>query len=333
LTVITGDNGAGKTSLLEAIAYIANQQSFRDSPREALIREAQPSAIIRSCVLDGTRELLMEIEIDPTKRDVIQRNRQRILRSQDLRETLRVTIFTPDDLALVKNGPLERRRYLDQILIAAHPKMVSVVQSFDKVLRQRNVLLKQSGGRLNTEIENTLDVWDTQFCDLTNRLVDARRALVFELIPRAGEAFQRLTRFPHSLQLEYQSSYEGSIEDALVLSRHDDLRRGVSTVGPHRDDLFITAEALDARTRLSQGRQRAVTLALRLAAHDVVTKYTGSSPVLLLDDVFSELDEPTSEALFSELPAGQTLLTTAGVLPKSALAHQSVILVDGGLHS
>ena len=131
--------------------------------------------------------------------------------------------------------------------------------------------------------------------------------------------------------MEYQSSYPDTLREALLLAQSDDLRRGVSTVGPQRDDLLIRADELDARTRLSQGRQRAVTLALRLAAHDVVAKSSGSSPVLLLDDVFSELDGPTSEALFSELPPGQTLLTTAGILPVSAKTHHKVQLEKGQL--
>ena len=329
MTVITGENGAGKTSLLEAIGYVATQQSFRRSPREALVRNAATSAIIRAEVTENAHKQLIEIEIDPTRRDVVQRNRQRIMRAQQLSETLRVTVFTPDDLVLVKEGPSEWRQYLDEILVAAHPKLLLIQQKMEKVLRQRNVVLKQSNGRLNAEIGSTLDVWDYQLSEVGEQLVLARKELIEELGPRATDAFQQLTRSPSNLRFEYLSSYQGSLNTALARSRSDDLRRGVSTVGPHRDDLLIFAADLDARTRLSQGRQRAVTLALRLAAHDVVTKYTGTTPVLLLDDVFSELDEPTSDALFEELPPGQTLLTTAGVLPAKAKAHLSVSLHEG----
>jgi len=315
--------------LLEAVAYIAIQQSFRQSPRESLVRNGADRAFVRSTIIDDQRETLVEIEIDPTKRDVVQRNRQRIYRSQQLAEILRVTVFTPDDLVLVKGGPAERRQYLDDLLIASSPKLRTVIQKMEKIFRQRNVLLRQSNGRLSQDIANTLDVWDAQLCDVGERVVLARKDLLEELHPRAAEAFRNLTRLPMSLSLEYQHSYQGSLREALEQAREIDLRRGLSTVGPQRDDFSIRADSLDSRTRLSQGRQRAITLALRLAAHDVVARASGTSPVLLLDDVFSELDEPTAEALFAELPVGQTLLTTAGVIPRIATAHCTVLLEQG----
>jgi DNA replication and repair protein RecF len=273
----------------------------------------------------------MEIQIAPPQRDIVMRNRQRLSRLQELHDTLRVTVFTPDDLTLVKDGPSERRNYLDQILVDSQPKYQLALQQLDRVLRQRNMLLKQAGGRLTSEVTTTLEVWDLQLTDLGTQIVAARRSLIEELLPRAREAFSRLTRLREPLDLIYQPSYEGALEIALAKVRSDDLRRGVSTVGPHRDDLLITAAQLDARTRLSQGRQRAITLSLRLAAHDVVTEHSGITPILLLDDVFSELDDPTAEALFAELPTGQTLLTTAGVLPKGASTHRGVTIVEGGL--
>lgn len=280
-------------------------------------------------MVNRQREELIEIEIDPSHRDVVQRNRQRITRSQQLSESLKVTVFTPDDLVLVKDGPGERRQFLDEILVVVRPKLHPLLQKLEKILRQRNVLLRQANGRLTVEVASTLEVWDTQLAEAGDRVVQARKDLVVELIPRAQKAFQKLTRSPLELQLDYQPSYSGSLHDALLGARVDDLRRGVSTLGPQRDDLLIRADDLDARTRLSQGRQRAVTLALRLAAHDAVSRVSDSHPILLLDDVFSELDGPTSEALFSELPAGQTLLTTAGNLPMSANTHRKVRL-DGG---
>lgn len=288
-----------------------------------------PRAIIRSGVLEDQREHLVEIEIDPKKRDVVQRNRQRVSRSHELAESLRVTVFTPDDLVLVKGGPAERRQYLDDVLAQSHVKLASMIQTMEKILRQRNVLLRQAHGRLSRDVEDTLDIWDVQLCEVGERVVAARKSLVDELVPRAAEAFQRLTRHPFALTLEYLPSYVGSLEDALALGREEDIRRGVSTRGPQRDDLMIRADYLDARTRLSQGRQRAITLALRLAAHDVVARASGMTPVLLLDDVFSELDEPTAEALFAELPGGQTLLTSAGIIPRAADAHCTIMLSNG----
>lgn len=312
--------------MLEAVAYVATQQSFRQSPRESLVRNEAARAFIRTTIVDGQRSTLVEIEIDPARRDLVQRNRQRITRALDLTDSLRVTVFTPDDLVLVKGGPAERRRFLDELLVASSPKLRIVIQTMERVLRQRNVLLRQAGGRLSRDTANTLDVWDLQLCEAGERVVLARRQLLEDLRPRAAEAFRNLTRLPMALSLEYQHSYEGSLEDALARAREIDLRRGLSTVGPQRDDFLVRMDSLDARTRLSQGRQRAVTLALRLAAHDVIARSSGISPVLLLDDVFSELDEPTAEALFDELPAGQTLLTSAGALPRVATAHCTVVL-------
>lgn len=293
------------------------------------MQHEQSQAIIRTSVIDKEREQLVEIEINPTQRDTYLRNRQRITRAHQLSDTMRVTVFTPDDLVLVKGGPAERRQFLDDVLISAYPKHRLLLQSMDKILRQRNMLLRQANGRLSLEIENTLDVWDAQFVDVGEQLVNARTALLNDLLPRASQAFRALTRSPLTLGLAYQSSYEGKLVEALDRARSDDIRRGTSTVGPHRDDVLISADYLDARTRLSQGRQRATTLALRLAAHDVVAGASGMSPVLLLDDVFSELDELTATALFAELPAGQTLLTTAGDIPSVAQAHCTVKIEEG----
>ena len=203
----------------------------------------------------------------------------------------------------------------------------------DKVLRQRATLLKQSGGRLTPEIAATLDVWDSQLAAAGSELIAAREELTGELAGPATTAFTRLTRLPATLSLAYQRSFAGPLLDALGAARDEDLRRGVTTVGPHRDELVIAADDLDARSRLSQGRQRAVTLALRLAAHEVVTTRSGTSPVLLLDDAFSELDEATAAALFDELPSGQAILTTAGPLPAKAIANQVLHLTAGVLTS
>lgn len=317
--------------MLEAIGYIANRSSFRHSPREALVRSGRNRAIIRAGIAERNTESLIEVEIDPKRRDVVQWNHQRTSRAQQSSGTLQVTVFTPDDLVLVKEGPSGRRQYLDEILANAHPKIRSDLTKMERVLRQRNVLLRQSVGRLTAEISSTLDVWDVQLAEVGTRIVNARRELVSRIAPRANSAFQQLTRSESKLEFDYQSSYAMTLYEALLQARTDDVRRGMSTLGPHRDDLSIYSDDLDARTRLSQGRQRAITLSLRLAAHDYVTEVSGQRPVLLLDDVFSELDTLTSEALFAELPPGQTLLTTAGVLPATAEAHHRVMIERGEL--
>lgn len=329
LTVVTGDNGAGKTSLLEAIGYASTQRSLRGSPREALIRNGASSAVVRLEAVTDERATLVEIEIAPPRRDQVLRNKQRISRIQELLETIEVTVFTPDDLALVKSGPQARRDFLDEVVTSAHPRLTRARQSAERVLRQRNVLLRQSGGRANQEVTATLDVWDEQLAAAGTVLCDARDALVAELEPVARQAFSRLTGSPVGLELTYVRSFAGDLRAALAEARADDLRRGITTVGPHRDELEISSGGLDARTRLSQGRQRCVTLALRLASHDVVARHARTPPVLLLDDAFSELDDATARALVIELPPGQAILTTAGTLPPGATPDALVRLRDG----
>lgn len=315
LTVVTGPNGAGKTSLLEAIGYLSLLRSFRRSPREALLRQGAVTAVVRGEVIEKRRSTLIEIEIRPPARDRAMLNRQRIGRTQELLEALRVTIFSPDDLVLIKGGPEERRSYLDDTLETLSPTFATLRSGVDRILRQRNSLLRQMAGRTNAETLSTLDIWDLQLADLGTDLVESRIDLVGGLALPTVDAFHRLTGTKGTLSIEYRPSYEGALSKALADARNEDLRRGVTTRGPHRDDLAIAFDDLDARTRLSQGRQRAATLALRLAAHEVITEKTGTPPLLLLDDAFSELDVQTAEALAGELPKGQAILTTANGLP------------------
>lgn len=254
-----------------------------------------------------------------------------MLRAQDLLATLRVSVFTPDDLALVKGGPQGRREFLDDALVSAHPNLLVLCQTVERVLRQRSALLRQSGGVPSPEVLATLDVWDYKLAEAGGTLVAAREKFLAELEPLAAAAFCNLTRRDDELQLVYERSFSGGLGEALSLARREDLRRGTTTIGPQRDEIAITAGGLDARTRLSQGRQRCVTLALRLAAHAAVTAAAGSRPVLLLDDAFSELDEATTRSLLSELPAGQAVLTTAGEIPPGARPAAVVRLEAGGI--
>jgi len=275
--------------------------------------------------------VLVEVEIAPPARDRAQVNRQRIARAQDLLEVLRVTVFSPDDLVLVKGAPEWRRDYLDDALAAAWPNKAVLRQTVDRVLRQRAVLLRQAERRLTPEILSTLEVWDAQLTAAGGTLTEEREQLVARLAPVVARAFSQLAGTESMLQLHYRRSYAGTLGEALEAARTEDLRRAVTTVGPHREDLSIAFEGLDARTSLSQGRQRAVTLALRLASHAVVAEVSGSEPLLLLDDAFSELDARTAEALAEELPPGQAILTTAGPLPENVRPGSVKRLVAGGV--
>lgn len=329
LTVVSGENGAGKTSLLEAIAYSSMLRSFRGSPREALVRTGTSGAAVRLEVADTGHRVLLEIGIAPPARDQVSRNKQRVGRAHEMLEALRTTIFTPDDMVLVKGGPQERRDFLDDLAVAVRPRLLPVRQTLERVLRQRNMLLRQAGGRESREVAATLDVWDEQLARAGSELTATREALVSELSPHASSAFTRLTGSDAGLGLDYRRCYGEDLAAALTRARGEDLKRQVTTVGPHRDELLVFSGDLDARTRLSQGRQRCVTLALRLGAHTIVAERSGMAPVLLLDDAFSELDDATARALVRELPDGQAILTTAGPTPPGA-RPDAVVELRGG---
>jgi len=331
LTVIVGGNGQGKSNLLEGVGWLATLSSFRGAPSEALVRRGCEQAVVRAEGERDGRLLLVEAEINLGRRDRVQVNRQPLKRTRDLLGALRVTVFAPDDLVLVKGGPAERRRYLDDLLVALHPRNDALEGEVERVLRQRGALLKQAGGRLTPEVEATLDVWDTKLASAGEELAEAREALVAALEPELGKAYDQVASTAAEVGVRYERSWVGPLDEALAAARVDDLRRGVSTVGPHRDELQLTIGGLPARTHASQGEQRSLALALRLAGHALVTETTGSAPVLLLDDVFSELDPDRSAALVAHLPAGQALLTTAGPPPPGVRAAATVRVVDGVL--
>jgi DNA replication and repair protein RecF len=274
--------------------------------------------------------LLIEAEINRSGRNRVQVNKQRLQRGRDLLGALRVTVFSPDDLGLIKGGPGGRREFLDDAVVSARPHHDLLRTELDRVLRQRNALLKQAGGRLSPEIEATLEVWDAKLVEAGEALTIARGSLLDQLAPALAVAYDQVARRSASVTATYVSSWRAQgLASALAASRRDDVRRGVSTVGPHRDEIELRVAGLPARTHASQGEQRSLAWALRLAAHGVVTETTGSSPILLLDDVFSELDAERSTSLLRHLPAGQTILSTAGPLPLEA-SPDLIVDVAGG---
>ena len=332
LTALLGANGQGKTNIMEAVGYLATLSSFRGAPTEALVRHGADSAIVRA---EGEREgraLLIEAEISPTGRSRVQVNRQRLTRTRDLLGALRVSVFSPDDLELVKGGPAERRRYLDETLVARRPALDVLRSDLDRILRQRNALLKQAGGRLTPEVEATLLVWDSKLVEAGEALADARTALIADMAAVLARAYDDVAGCSADVVAHYDAPWRADgLAAALDAARRDELRRGTSLVGPHRDELLLTIDGLPARTHASQGEQRSLALALRLAAHRVVTESTGTPPILLLDDVFSELDPDRSWALLAHLPSGQTLLSSATGLPPGATPEQTYRIEDGSI--
>ena len=316
-SLIVGSNGAGKTNLLEAIFYLATMTSFRVNTAEALIGtdSAISEAVVRGEMIVGQREVLFETAVRSTGRSQFQVNRQKV-RRRDLLGLAPVSIFMPDDLALLKGGPAERRRFLDDALSQIDPRLDVARSAMESILRQRNALLRQSGGGLSSESAVTLDVWDQKLADVGEQLAGARRSLVAKLDTIAASAYEEIAVQAIPMDLAYESTWTpGELEEALGRARREDLRRGVTTVGPHRDDVSVILDGKPARTHASQGEQRSLALALRLAAHRELEEATGQSPLLLLDDVFSELDPERSRGVLKALQSEQTLLTTTGALP------------------
>ena len=336
LTVIRGSNGAGKTNLLEAVGYLATLASFRGVTAEALVRHGCNLAVVRGEGRRGGRQLLVETEIRPSGRGRAALNRQPVRRASDLVDALRVSVFSPDDLVLVKGPPAGRRRWLDDALVALHPRNDALRRDFERVVRQRTTLLGQAGGRLTPDVATTLDVWDAKLTETGEALASARVELLERAQPVVAKAYEELATAgeppaaPAAVGLAYEAPWrDEGLAEALARVRADELRRGVSLVGPHRDDVALTVGGLPARTHASQGEQRSLALALRLAAHQVVAEEAGEAPVLLLDDVFSELDADRSGALLDHLPAGQALLTTTGAVPPGVAPERVLEVVDG----
>lgn len=334
LTAVLGPNGRGKTNLLEAVGYLATLRSFRGVPGDALVRVGADRAVVRGEVLANGREHLIEAEIGRTGRNRVLLDRQRLSRQRDLLDVMRITVFSPDDLDLVKGGPTERRGLLDDVLVALRPLNDEVRVDFERSLRQRNALLRQMAGRPDDSALVTLDVWDEKLSVTGDRLAALRAALVEQISPVVTTAYRDVAEEALEVGLRYLSSWrsptgEGGLAVALAASRSDDIRRGTTLVGPHRDELELTLRGLPARTHASQGEQRSLTLALRLAMHRVLLETYGTPPVLLLDDVFSELDPHRSAALIRALPEGQTLLSSAAGLPEG-IAPELVLEVDTG---
>ncbi|MFP4553145.1 MAG: DNA replication/repair protein RecF [Actinomycetota bacterium] len=336
VNLLIGPNGAGKTNLLESIAYLATLKSFRSVPDNGLIADDADSAVIRAGLHGEERERLIEIEIPRHGSRTTQVDKTRLRRTSDLLGVLRVVAFLPEDLDLIKRGPAYRRDLLDDIAVQLWPAAHLDQSEYERALRQRNAFLKQ--GRPD---ESTLAVWDSRLSQAGGRVL-ARRARVIELLSgMLAEAYAEIAHAETRAGFTYSPSWSGEIDDAsaadfgeriansLVDSRRIDYERRMTTVGPHRDEPGFSIDGHEARVHGSQGEQRTMALAVKLAAHRAVSSSVGESPVLLLDDVFSELDPDRANALAGALPGEtQTMITSAR--PEDVPVSGSVWQVDEG---
>ncbi|MFB6821638.1 DNA replication/repair protein RecF [Streptomyces virginiae] len=331
VTAFVGPNGQGKTNLVEAIGYLATLGSHRVSSDAPLVRMGADRAIIRAAVTQGERQQLVELELNPGRANRARINRSSQVRPRDVLGIIRTVLFAPEDLALVKGDPGERRRFLDELVTARSPRMAAVRSDYERVLKQRNTLLKSAamarrhGGR-SLDL-STLDVWDQHLARAGAELLAQRLDLIATLLPLADKAYEQLAPGGGPLGLAYRSSVGEAVDSgaartrealyeallaALAEVRKQEIERGVTLVGPHRDDLVLRLGELPAKGYASHGESWSYALALRLASYELL-RSEGSEPVLILDDVFAELDTRRRERLAELVAPGEQVLVTAAV--------------------
>ncbi|MEU6341279.1 DNA replication/repair protein RecF [Streptomyces sp. NPDC046977] len=329
VTAFVGPNGQGKTNLVEAVGYLATLASHRVASDAPLVRMGADRAIVRAAVVQGDRQQLVELEINPGRANRARLNRSSQVRPRDLLGIVRTVLFAPEDLALVKGDPGERRRFLDELLTARAPRMAGVRSDYERVLKQRNTLLKSAamarrhGGR-GADL-STLDVWDQHLARAGAELLAQRLDLTHALQPLADKAYEQLAPGGGPVALEYRSSVGeriagasgreelyGLLLEALGEVRKQEIERGVTLVGPHRDDLSLNLGRLPAKGYASHGESWSYALALRLASYELLCA-DGGEPVLVLDDVFAELDARRRDRLAELVAPGEQVLVTAAV--------------------
>jgi DNA replication and repair protein RecF len=326
-TAFIGSNGQGKTNLVEAVDYLSRLDSHRVSNDAPLVRAGAEQAIVRADVVRGDRTALLELEITPGRANRARINRGALPRTRDLIGVLRTVIFSPEDLALVKGDPSDRRKFLDSLLVLRTPRLAGVKADYDRVLKQRNTLLKSARGRRNVEIA-TLDIWNENLARTGAELIASRLTLLDALAPFLVDSYQRVAAasapdrrvvtatYRSSVvldpQLRDQATIEGLILDEIERRRGDEMDRGISLVGPHRDDVVLTIGELPAKGYASHGESWSFALALKLASFELL-RDDADDPVLILDDVFAELDQGRREQLADLVADAEQVLVTAAV--------------------
>jgi len=353
VTAFIGRNGQGKTNLVEAIDYLSRLTSHRVATDAPLVRSGTEQAVVRAAVVKDGRTAVLEVELNPGRANRARVNRSALPRSRDLVGLVRTVVFSPEDLTLVKGDPSDRRRFLDDLVVLRTPRLAGTRADYDRVLKQRNSLLKTAGlarGSARDAALATLAVWDEQLARHGAELLEARLGLVDELRPYVGKAYETVARGASrdDAEIEYKSSVplegplEAAILDELGRRQNEELVRGISLVGPHRDELLLWLghgaedQADDRASRLpvkgyaSHGESWSFALALRLASYDLL-RSDGDDPILILDDVFAELDSERRAQLADLVAGAEQVLVTAAVpedVP-AALAGARFLVADG----
>jgi DNA replication and repair protein RecF len=329
VSVLVGPNGVGKTNVLEAIGYLATLGSHRVGQDASLVRDGADAALLRARALREGRRVQVDVELRPGSGVRGRVNGAAVPRSRDLLGVVRATVFAPEDLGLIRGDPEERRRFLDSLATQRLPRYLGSRQDYERVLRQRNTLLRSAAGRLPASALTTLDVWDEKLVAAGAEIWAERLRLVAVLTPLVVRAYRRLAARDDLVAASYVSSLgeQGDLDphpnpdpaklgqllrERLLSDRTREVERGITLTGPHRDDLALSLRGLPARTHASHGEAWSLALALRLAAHWLLAD-EGEQPVLLLDDVFAELDRGRRRRVAEVTSAAEQAVVTASV--------------------
>ena len=347
-TAFIGRNGQGKTNLVEAIDYLSRLSSHRVATDAPLVRAGADQAIVRASVVKEGRPALLEVELNPGRANRARINRSPLPRPREIIGLVRTVVFSPDDLTLVKGDPSDRRKFLDDLLVLRSPRLAGVRSDYDRVLKQRNSLLKTAGvarGSARDAAMSTLEIWDDNLARVGAEILGARLRLVEDLRPYLGKAYEAVARGAgrDDADLEYKASIEvaspsddlqQALLDAVAARRKEELDRGISLVGPHRDDLLLSLGdpnlRLPVKGYASHGESWSFALAQRLASYDLL-RADGDDPILVLDDVFAELDAERRQQLAELVAGAEQVLVTAAVAADvpAALQGARFLVADG----
>ncbi|HET8867069.1 MAG TPA: DNA replication/repair protein RecF [Agrococcus sp.] len=332
--LLVGRNGQGKTNMVESLVWIATGSSHRVPTDVALIRAGEERAIVRCTVTNDARAFQLDVELNLRGANRAQANGQNV-RIRDLPRYLQAVLFSPEDLQLVRADPGGRRRFLDDLSVMRAPRLAGVHSDLDRVLKQRNSLLKSArSARMRPDDLTTLDVWDGRLVELGLEVMRTRRALVADLAPHVDDAYRLVAGDEHEARIQLVTNVPDTAEEYAALlaeRRRDELERGVSLVGPHRDDLELHLNDLLARHYASHGESWSLALALRLASAELLRDGSGGDPVMILDDVFAELDAGRRQRLAVAAGSFEQVLITAAVeedVPPALRDHR--IRIDAG---